>query len=42
MIVHYNQSENLTSLMLDYDENGKADLLIEIIGEINSIEDIVT
>ncbi|WP_119711255.1 M10 family metallopeptidase C-terminal domain-containing protein [Arsenophonus endosymbiont of Aleurodicus floccissimus] len=42
MIVHYNQSENLTSLMLDYDGNGKADFLIEIIGEVNPIEDIVT
>jgi len=35
MIVHYNQSENLTSLMLDYNGDGKADFLIEIIGEIN-------
>lgn len=42
MIVHYNQSENLTSLMLDYNGDGKADFLIEIIGEINPIADIVT
>lgn len=42
MIVHYNQSENLTNLMLDCDGDGKADFLIEIIGEINPIADIVT
>lgn len=42
MIVHYNQSENLTNLMLDYNGDGKADFLIEIIGEINPIADIVT
>lgn len=42
MIVHYNQAENLTSLMLDHNGNGEADFLIEIIGEINPIVDIVT
>lgn len=42
MIVHYSELKNLTSLMLDYNGDGKADFLIEIIGEINPIADIVT